>query len=127
VTSLSMDPNALFLAQFGSVGVDRLTVIGTATIDGAKLEVRLADAGTIQADQFYTILSSGGLTGTFTGMPDGSRFVTSDGLGSFVINYQPTAVVLSNYQPVPEPVCGFVAAFAGTLIFCRRIRRHNPD
>jgi autotransporter-associated beta strand protein len=68
-----------------------------------------------------TIISSTSLTGQFANAPNGQQFF----LGSFggqnyaaTVNYTPTAVVLSNFQPVPEPVhlllvCGGVAGALG--------------
>ena len=56
----------------------------------------------VQAEAI-TLIDSTNLAGTFAGLANGSVIYTSDGFGSFRVNYTPTSFYLSNFVPVPEP------------------------
>ncbi len=57
----------------------------------------------------FTLINSTTLAGTFLNVANGTRLTTTDGLGSFVVNYGAgsafpiNTVVLSNFLAVPEP------------------------
>ena len=52
----------------------------------------------LRSTDTLTILSSTGtLTGTFSNAANGARLTTSDGYGSFVVNYTAHAVTLGNF------------------------------
>ena len=57
-------------------------------------------------DMFSILSATGGITGTFDTVANGQRLTTSDGLGSFVVNYgagstfNPNQVILSAFQPI---------------------------
>lgn len=110
-------------------GFDVVEVDGSATIDVADtiLDVRFLNgfANTISATDSFTVLTAaGGLSGEFDGLVDGTRFMTSDGLGSFQISYTTNSIVLGNFvATIPEPVAApFLAAM---LIGCFLNRRRR--
>jgi hypothetical protein len=85
---------------------DFLSISGPASL-GGLLTVGFQNnfGSTVNSSMSFTVLTAGSLVGTFAGLTDGARVFTTDGLGSFVVNYSSTSVTLSNYQlvPVPEP------------------------
>jgi hypothetical protein len=84
---------------------DTLNVSGTATLNGT-LELRFVNgfAATVQGSDTFTLLNAATLTGTFANVTtNGFRLATTDGLGSFAVNFSGTALTLTNFVPVPEP------------------------
>ena len=73
----------VFGTQYDFVGIE-----GAAFLDGI-LRLTLIDNFIPTATQTFTVLASFGITGTFSNAPDGQRLATTDGLGSFVVNYEP--------------------------------------
>ena len=69
--------------QYDFVGIE-----GAAFLDGG-LRLTLIDNFIPTATQTFTVLASFGITGTFSNAPNGQRLATTDGLGSFVVNYEP--------------------------------------
>lgn len=75
---------------------------------------------TFLSSDTFTVVSSDALTGVFGNVLNGARLVTTDGLGSFAVNYgsgsifNPDDIVLSDLQveanPAPEPVTWFLFA-----------------
>jgi len=70
---------------------------------------------------------SNGITGTFTNIASGQRLTTTDGAGSWLVTYDPgnttSDVVISDYQPIPEPgSLGLLALGASGLMLGRRRR-----
>ncbi|CAN5376811.1 hypothetical protein BH11PLA2_BH11PLA2_50780 [soil metagenome] len=99
---------------------------GTVTLNAAKLDVRFFggfDSAVASSDTFTFLTSASTLSGEFASLSDGSRFTTADGLGSFQINYTSNSVVLSNFQPVPEPG---VLLIMGMLAVSGLLRRFVP-
>src|SRR5262249_40002453 len=58
----------------------------------------------------FTVLIASGLTGHFINITSGGRLDTSDGFGSFQVDYAGTQIVLSNFMPSG----GNFLNFAGT-------------
>lgn len=79
---------------------DRLTVTGAASLAG-NLAVELIAGYTPLASDAFTILTSTNLSGTFTGVANGSRVFTTGGAGSFTVTYDYALdkVVLANFFP----------------------------
>jgi T5SS/PEP-CTERM-associated repeat protein len=61
---------------------------GGATLDGS-LRLTLINGFVPTAAQKFTVLASFGITGTFSNVADGQRLTTTNGVGSFVVHYEP--------------------------------------
>ncbi len=84
---------------------DRINVSGTAALAGTlTLTFINGFAATVLPSDTFTLVSAAALTGTFANVTtNGLRLTTTDGLGSFQVNFTGTALTLSNFTPVPEP------------------------
>jgi hypothetical protein len=98
--TLAVDISGPF--QFTDYGV--LTTQGTTAL-GGTLQLNLIDGFVPTALNSFDILrANGGLTGAFANVANGQRLSTSDGLGSFIVNYGPGShfnsshVVLSGFR-----------------------------
>ncbi|MEO8352943.1 MAG: hypothetical protein ABI680_14515 [Chthoniobacteraceae bacterium] len=111
---------AIDIGGTGSSDFDRLLSGQSATLDGT-LELRFLNAFSPSNSDTFTILTApAGITGTFANAPtDGFRLATTDGLGSFAVNYTPTSVVLTGF--IPEPHATALLAF-GVIIIGARFR-----
>lgn len=80
---------------------DKITATGTVSIAGA-LQVDFIGSfhDSVAGGTTFTILQGSSISGTFTGLPNGSRFVLPNERGSFRINYTATTVTLDDWQPV---------------------------
>jgi hypothetical protein len=80
---------------------DTMNVSGSATF-GGTLDVSLVNGFVPQAGDSFTVLTAGSpITGAFTNAPNGSRFPTTDGHGSFIATYSDNHLVLSNFVTKP--------------------------
>lgn len=80
---------------------DTMNVSGSATF-GGTLEVSLVNGFVPAAGDSFTVLTAGPpITGAFTNAPNGSRFPTTDGRGSFIATYSDNHLVLSNFVTKP--------------------------
>jgi hypothetical protein len=80
---------------------DTMNVSGSATF-GGTLDVSLVNGFVPQSSDSFTVLTAGPpITGAFTNAPNGSRFPTTDGRGSFIATYSDNHLVLSNFQTKP--------------------------
>ena len=107
---------------------DTLTVSGTASLNGT-LELKFVNsfASSILPTDTFVIINAASLTGTFSNLTaSGLRLNTTDGLGSFQVDYSGLAVSLSNFAPVPEPsTYALLALGLGTLLVTSRRRRNS--
>lgn len=111
-------------------GATRGTLYDTILAQGATLNGALlvAFANGFEelalADQTFTLLESiNPLNGVFAGIADGSRLTTLDGFGSFVVNYGPNSVFLTDFQAIPEPgTVGLILIGLGVLARAHRRR-----
>ena len=78
---------------------DFLEALDTLDLDGA-LSVRFLSGfqNTVTPGDTFTIVSASALNGTFAGLANGARVVTTDGFGTFQVNYSGNDVVLGSYQ-----------------------------
>jgi hypothetical protein len=80
---------------------DTMNVSGSATF-GGTLDVTLVNHFVPQPGDSFTVLTAGPpITGAFTNVPNGSRFPTTDGGGSFIATYSDNHLVLSNFVIKP--------------------------
>ncbi len=109
VGSLAMNNTSVFEVQFSpalppAIQRDVLTVAGNASINGNLVLQNLSTSEVPDEQTTYTILFSAALSGSFDNVANGQRLNTSDGSGSFVVNYGPgnqfpSRVILSDFQP----------------------------
>ena len=80
---------------------DRINATGAVAVDG-ELQVSLVNNfhDTISGSTVFNVVQGSSLTGTFTGYPNGSRFILVNDYGSLRINYTATAVTLDDWKPV---------------------------
>jgi autotransporter-associated beta strand protein len=109
IGSLSMNTASMFEVEFNhalplAVRRDVLTVAGSAMINGNLVLRNLNAGGTPGPLETYSILTAATLTGSFVNVANGQRLSTSDGSGSFIVNYgassafTPNQVVLSAFE-----------------------------
>lgn len=80
-------------------GIFRVT--GTFTA-GGTLQINPQGAFPPSSTATYTaVLAEGGVIGTFSNAPNGARVPTNGGLGSFIVNYTPNTIFLSDFQALP--------------------------
>ena len=115
-------------------GYDQVFVTGAVSIANANLALNLV-SGLSVGDNLFIVESTGAVTGTFTGLADGTTF-TQDGV-TFTIDYYPSGALGGNVEltvdrvtAVPEPstwvggVLGFVAlAYWQRRRFAQMLRR----
>ena len=103
---------------------------GAGTVLGGTLELSFInnfDISITSANTFQILISDQTLSGTFSNVASGGRLLTTDGLGSFIVSYNGSSVILSNFQAVPEPST-FVMLLGGLgVLFClQRPRSRFP-
>lgn len=78
-------------------------IAGKVVVAGT-LEVEMPDQIFVGSDYPFIILQSNtSITGAFGNAPNGTRILTSDGRGSFVVVYEPKRVILTQFMAVPPP------------------------
>ncbi|MFT3878332.1 MAG: PEP-CTERM sorting domain-containing protein [Gemmatales bacterium] len=137
VSTFTMSSTSTLIIELAGTGqgtsYDWLSVTGAAVLGNAALNVSFLSGfqNIVSPSDVFTILTTGtGESGQFNGLVDGSRVFTSDGYGSFQINYSGNDVVLSNFQTIAVPEPATVALLlgssgAGILWYVRRRRKHQ--
>lgn len=126
----SLTLNSTTTVQIELSGASSTTGYGNLTanslvIDGS-LQVRFGSSfqNSILNSNVFTLLSATETrSGVFSNATSGTRFWTTDGLGSFDVTYNSLSVTLSNFQPVPEPSTWSLFALGGVLLIGRSRRR----
>ena len=129
--ALTLTPTSLLhLDLGGAASFDHITAPSIGL--NGSLVVTFANSfqAAVQPIDNFTLLSTTnltGLSGTFAGLPNGARFTTADGYGSFLINYSGNAVTLSQFQAlaVPEPSTYALLGTGGMLVFIASRRRRK--
>jgi autotransporter-associated beta strand protein len=86
-------------ATIAGTGYNQLKVNGTVSLNGATLTGTTGFMSS-SGDTFMIILSTGGITGTFMGLPNGSVIALSNQF--FSINYSANNVILSRSKILPN-------------------------
>ena len=104
--------NGTLEIEVGPVGQgaqnDSVSVTGTATLDG-QLNLGLINGAAPLPSQTFIILDANTLIGAFDNIFNGQRLTTTDGRGSFVVNYgagsafDPTQIILSAFEAIDLP------------------------
>lgn len=103
--SLTLTPDSRFRYQVKEYDPSQLVVSNgpSPTIDGT-LEVEIqGDFRPSGSDAYLVIYRWGPKTGGFLNAPHGSRLLTADGKGSFLVTYAENGIWLSAFEPVPRP------------------------
>ena len=99
--NFTLTADSTFRYQVKDHDYSELRVWGTSAINGT-LEVDIQDDFIPPRSWNFPLLWSGEpISGTFKNAPHGSRIVTSDGKGSFLVIYQQNYIWLSAYEQVP--------------------------
>jgi len=127
--ALTLLPASLLFFELG--GTDDFDTIQAQSASlGGGLAVGFinAFASSVEStDTFDLMTTSAGLTGTFLGLPDGSRLTTLDGLGSFQVNYLANTLRISDFQAIPEPsTYALLSLGAVVMVVVLRRRRGKP-
>src|SRR5262249_37573285 len=126
-TFMTLAPGSSFAAELNGsaagTGYDQLLLTsGAVTITGANLQTSL---GFDPTGSSLSIITGATRTGPVAGLANGSQFPVGTFGGTqylATITYNPTSVVLSGFQPVPEPAHVLLLA-AGTAGAWRLRRR----
>lgn len=110
-------------------GADLLTIMGSASLDG-DLSLNLLSGYLPMDTDTFTILTTDSLSGVFDNVANGDMLLTSDGSGSFIVNYglsssfAPNSVVLSGFTAsvIPEPGSAIILVGLGVAALSRRRR-----
>ena len=101
------DPNYL-LMQLGGMApgsnlgnYDQIGVNGSATLGGAlQLTFKNSFENSVNGSDAFTLLSTASpIAGAFYNVASGARLDTTDGFGSFLVNYSGSDLILSNFIP----------------------------
>jgi hypothetical protein len=107
-------------------GYDFLSVTGAAALAGT-LDFKFVNgfAATAGAGDTFSILTAASRSGVFlNALAGGTRVVSSDGLGSFLVNYTASGVTLTDFVAVPEPSTYALLAL-GLGFVIRQVRRRR--
>jgi len=127
---LSLSETSLLEIEIDSSGADLLTVFGDLLL-GGELQISLLAGFTPVASDIFPIIDlqdpdvgvTATLSGMFTGIADGGTVLTSDGRGTFLVDYTDSGVFLTSFVAIPEPgSAGLLTMIAG-LAALRRTRR----
>ncbi len=104
---------------------DSITGMGSAQL-GGELQLTMFNGYTPLPSATLTIVQtsvSNGVSGAFSNVADGERLTTTDGAGSWLVDYQGGSVVITDYQPIPEPSAAMFFLFAAAVGLFQRRRR----
>jgi hypothetical protein len=118
--------------QYGNPAYDLIINSSTPTLLAGTLSLINQGGGDgtiLSPTATYTILqNAAGFTGQFANAPDGARIYTNFNEGSFIVHYEPTSVVLTDWipaTPIPEPAGTAVLLIGGLALIRRRARRNR--
>jgi hypothetical protein len=80
---------------------DHLNVAGSVSVTGTlALSIINNFITTMTNGASFTVLTANSISGSFANATNGSRLVTSDGFGNFLVSYGGTALVLGDFKAV---------------------------
>jgi T5SS/PEP-CTERM-associated repeat protein len=87
---------------FGGTTLLDYVIVRESAVLGGFLTIKLNDGAVLDPTKSYEIMSATNISGSFTNVANGQRLMTSDGLGSFLVDYGPSSeypnqVVLSDF------------------------------
>ncbi len=104
--SYAQQSDAMLQIEIGGAAAGTFDVVHVGTIAGISGQLQLALIGGFEpaaGDAFTVLTTAGGIFGTFANVANGQRLTTTNGLGSFVVNYgagslfDDNQIVLSNF------------------------------
>jgi len=103
--TVTLQPTATTAVNLGGTSqgatYGRISATGAVALAGAlQIDFRDGFEDLIEPNNSFTIISAASISGTFAGLPQDSRVVLPDDLGSVKINYTATSVMLSDWQPI---------------------------
>ena len=102
--NLTLSPQSRFHATIAGSDHTELDARGATTTINGTLEVStVGDVRPPNSAVFAVLVSSQPISGTFTNVANGERLLTTDGTGSFIVEYDSDAVLLKDYLAVPPP------------------------
>lgn len=130
-STLNLGPTTGLLFDLGGTaagtGHDRINGTSIALDGSLSLTFTNGFQSAVSANDTLTLINaSTALTGTFASLPNGSRLATTDGFGSFQVNYLANALTISNFQAIPEPSTYLllgIGTFGALVVHWRRRRR----
>ncbi len=80
-------------SEYGFIGVN-----GTVSL-GGQLVLSFVNGFQASGSDSFTLMSTNGLSGSFTNIASGGRLTTTDGSGSFLVDYSGNQLVISAFVP----------------------------
>jgi len=136
--TLDSDPSNLAFNIGGTAmgtGYDSLTVNGNVNL-GGDLEISFVNGfqNLVTFSEQFEVLTTGSndvISGSFLNVLNGGRLETTDGYGSFLVNYdvgQANEIVLSDFEAtVPEPASSAILCISFIALAGRRSRPNRQE
>ena len=83
---------------------DYVLVTGSTTLSGSLAVALINGFAPTGGQAFIVLTSSGALSGTFSNLTSGTRVITADGSGAFLVSSTGNIVTLSGYAAIAPPV-----------------------
>ena len=126
--TLTLTSTSLLQIDIGSLtNFDRINAENLFLNGGLAVTFANGFQSSVQATDTFTIMSTtnaSGVSGTFAGLADGTRFALTNG-GSLQVNYTGNSVVLSNFLAIPEPSTYALIGFGAVVILIAQRRRRS--
>jgi filamentous hemagglutinin len=122
-------PSTLSFQLLSANVFDSLTINGSMKLGGDLAATLVGGYTPTHSDSFVVVDVNNAdiLSGAFANVADGARLETSDGTGTFTVDYAdgsyPQEVVLTAFTPAPEPGSASIFCIAGAGALLRRRRR----